>query len=81
MGREAMNATKTDPGFYGNDTDLICVMPSGRIWLVERPDEGADVLRELTELPKDVETYRDVFPTDYIQGHLQRIEAASDESI
>jgi len=76
-----MSAAKTDPGFYGNDTDLICVMPSGRIWLVERPDEGQDVFRELTELPKDVETYRDVLPRDLIQGNLARIEAASGESV
>jgi hypothetical protein len=49
--------------------------------LVERPDDGADVLRELTELPKDVESYRDVQPRDFIQGHLTRIEAASGESV
>jgi hypothetical protein len=76
-----MIATKTDPGFYGNDTDLICVMPSGRIWLVERPDEGQDVFLELTELSKDVEIYRDVLPRDFVQGHLTRIEAASGESV
>jgi hypothetical protein len=35
-----MSAPRTDPGFYGNDTDLICVMPSGRIWLVERQTKG-----------------------------------------
>jgi hypothetical protein len=40
-----MSAAKTDPGFYGNDTYLICVIPSGRIWLAERSDEGPDVLR------------------------------------
>jgi hypothetical protein len=69
------------PGFYGNDTDLICVMPSGRIWLVERPDEGQNVFRELTVLPKDVETYRDVLQRDLSQGHLTWIEAASGESV
>jgi hypothetical protein len=56
-------------------------MPSGRIWLVERPDEGQDVFLELTELSKDVETYRDVLPRDFIPGHLTRIETASGESV
>jgi hypothetical protein len=56
-------------------------MPSGRIWLVERPDEGQDVFLELTELSKDVEIYRDVLPRDFVQGHLTRIEAASGESV
>jgi len=80
-GDRLMSAAKTDTGFYGNDTDLICVMPSGRIWLVERPDEGQDVFRELMELPKEVETYHDVLPRDFIEGHLMRIEAASGESV
>jgi hypothetical protein len=44
-------------------------------------DEGPDVLRELTELPKDVETYRGALPRDFVQGHLTRIEAASGESV
>jgi hypothetical protein len=40
-----------------------------------------DVLRELTDLPKDVESYGNVFPTDFMRGHLMRIEAASGESV
>jgi hypothetical protein len=76
-----MSAPRSPLGFYGNDTDLICAMPSGRIWLVERTDEGTDVLRELAELPNDVETYRNVLPRDLIQGHLLRIEAVSGESV
>jgi hypothetical protein len=76
-----MSATKTDPGFYGNDTDMICVMPSSRIWLVGRPDEEHVLRLVLIELPRDVETDRDTFPRDFNQGHRRRIKAASDESI
>jgi hypothetical protein len=75
-----MSATKTDPGFYGNDTQLICVMPSGRIWLGESNDESQAVC-ELTELPRDVESYIGVLPPDYVKELLQRIEAASGESV
>ena len=77
-----MIASKTDPGFYGNDTDLICVMPSGRIWLVERPDEGEGVLRELTDLPNDVESHTgDILSREIMQGHLSRIGEASGERV
>jgi hypothetical protein len=46
-----MCAANAAPGFHGDDTDLIYVTRSGRIWLVESPDEGPDVLRELSKLP------------------------------
>ena len=70
-----MGATKTDFGFFGNDTDLICAMPSGRIWLVERPDNEHGLRLALIEPPKDVETDRDIFPRNLNQGHLRLIEA------
>jgi hypothetical protein len=55
-------------------------MPSGRIWIVESNDESQAV-RELTELPRDVERYIGVLPPDYVKELLQRIEAASGESV
>jgi hypothetical protein len=71
-----MIAAKTDVGFYGNDTDLVFVTRSGRVWLVERPDEGSNILRELKELPKGVESYKGVFPAGFEEEHLARIQAA-----
>jgi hypothetical protein len=75
-----MGIPRSPLGFYGDDTNLICVMSSGRIWLVERPEEGPDVLRELYELPRGVESHRNVVPREIIQGHLVRIATASGES-
>jgi hypothetical protein len=76
-----MNASKTDPGFYGNDSELVCVMPSGRIWKVDG-DDGSAPIRELTELPKGVESYTgDDLPRDVMQGHLSRIGEASGETV
>ena len=71
-----MTSPKPDPGFYGDDTDLIYVTRSGRIWLVDRPDEGPSVLRELSELPRGVESYQGVLPAEVEEQHLARIEAA-----
>jgi hypothetical protein len=71
-----MISSKADAGFYGNDTDLVYVTRSGRIWLVERPDEGTEVLRELAELPSGVESYSDVFQPGFEEDHLARIQAA-----
>jgi hypothetical protein len=71
-----MIATKTAPGFYGNDTDLVYVTRSGRVWLVERPDEGPDVLRELSELPRGFEFLEGVFLPGFEEGHLTRIQTA-----
>jgi hypothetical protein len=73
-----MIATKTDTGFYGNDTDLVYVTRSGRVWLVERPDEGSDVLRELADLPRGVEFWPARFPRDFEEKHLARIQAIGD---
>jgi hypothetical protein len=39
----------------------------GRIWVVESEVESP-TLRELTELPRDVETYHDVLPRDFIRA-------------
>jgi hypothetical protein len=63
------------PGFHGDDNDLIYVTRSGRIWLVERPDERPDVLRELAELPKGVEFWPDRFPREFEELYLARIQA------
>jgi hypothetical protein len=67
------------PGFYGNDSELIVVAPSGRIWQVEREAESP-TLCELIELPGDVESYQGVLPRDMVKGHLEKIEATSGES-
>jgi hypothetical protein len=76
-----MNAAKTAPRFYGIDTDWFCVMPSGRIWQFDGDDAKAAV-RELAELPADVESYTgDVLPREFMQGHLSRIGAASGETL
>jgi hypothetical protein len=66
-------------GFYGNDSELIVVTPSGRIWIVDSEAESP-MLRELTELPREVESYDHVLPPDLVKDHLAKIEAASGES-
>jgi hypothetical protein len=76
-----MIAAKTDPDFYGNDSELVCVIPSCRIWKVDGDDDTAAV-PEPTELPKDAEFYTsDVLPREVMQGRLSRIGEASGETV
>jgi hypothetical protein len=76
-----MIAAKTDPGLYGNDTHLICVMPLGSIGKVDGDDDTAAV-RDLAEMPKDVETYTsDVLPREIMKANLSRIGEAWGETV
>jgi hypothetical protein len=64
-----------DPGFYGDDSSLVYVTPDGRIWHVQKPEEG-ETLRELSELPKGVESFQGRFPPEIEAQHVARVVEA-----
>jgi hypothetical protein len=72
-----VNPTKPDPGFYGDDSLLVYVTPDGRIWLVERSDEGT-TLSELGEMPNGVESFHGAFSPEMEAHHLAGIMEAMD---
>jgi hypothetical protein len=73
-----VNPPKPAPGFHGDDSSLVYVTPDGRIWLVERPDEGA-TLRELGEMPNGVESFHGTFSPEREAHHVGRIMEAMDD--
>lgn len=75
-----MNATETQCGFYGTDTDTYYVAPSGRIWIVASEDELPDVA-ERVALPADAAPADDLLTPDERLSYCRQIEAASGEKL
>jgi hypothetical protein len=73
---EAMGVKKSEPGFYGDDTRLCYIAPTGRVWLL-CDEDGPDGVREVGGLPYSLEFYEDFESSDEGKNYLRQVEASS----
>jgi hypothetical protein len=71
-----MGVKTSEPGFYGDDSVLCYIAPSGRVWLL-CDEDGPSGVREVGGLPCSMEFYEGFEDSDEGRAYLRQVEAAS----
>jgi hypothetical protein len=74
-----MTTTRT-AGFYGNDSDVVYVTPSGRVWLVASEDD-LPAVRELAEMPEGLTGLAGLMTPEECIDYCRQVEEAGGEHL